>query len=176
MKMQKSNSMEQISIKLRKPSQYGRLYYYRDPQIEENILFLQNNVRRQQTYTINISSLIILGLDINRLLKSIEVIYPRRSWIIEETMPLPETSIPADLEITNLIGKNAYLELPIKVFTDYAKSHVYVSIGEAGGCLKWVNLSDHCFALLQERLLKGFYVNLIGSELKDNPTFKLEKE
>lgn len=163
--------LKQVQIQLSEPTERGRLYYYQDLEIEKNILFIQNNIRRRRSYSINISCLVILGIDDNHLLKSVEIIYPQRAWEIESSPATIRDSFAADIVIPNLSSKTTNIELPVVVLTDHQKSYAQVSIGTLDEDAEWIALSNQCFALIKESLLQGFFISLGRSDVENNPDF-----
>lgn len=152
---------QQILIHLSEPTEQGRLYYSRDPEVEANIVFIKSNIQRQQAFSINVGCLLILSIDKNHLLKSVEVIIPQRAWVAETPPTLvSEYSTPADITFPNFAEKNFNIDAPVKARTDQQKSYVRVSIGSLSEDCSWVALSPSCFALVKDSNLCGFYIRL----------------
>jgi hypothetical protein len=163
--------LKQIQTQLREPTERGRLYYYRDPEIEKNIVYIQNNIRRRPSYFINISCLAILDIDNYHLLKGVEIIYPQRAWSIDSSPRVIKDFFAADITFPALAVRTTYIELPVEVMTDHQKSYACVSIGQLDEETKWVALSNHCFALIKETMLQGFFIALGRPEVESNPKF-----
>ncbi len=168
--------MEIIKIGLRNATARGRLYYYRDPQIERNILFVQNNIRRKRVYTVNVNNLIILSADLDHLLMNVECIYRRKAWIESAGLAIPNPMFEADIELIDLPSKNNYFELPVRITTDVNQNYAQIVFGNPEIDSDWVALSNHCFALISSQsVLSGFFVKLLGAELSSNPKIETKE-
>ena len=156
--------MENVQVRLAEPTPEGRMYYCRDPQVENEILFFWNNIRRLKKYTIAINS-VVLEIDANRILYSVEIMKARVGWKIDENVRLPEFYFPADLTFPDLEKERNFADLDVKVITDPDFHVAHVKFGEENNLTKYIKLSERCFAALNENTLIGFYVNLFDAPL-----------
>ncbi len=154
--------MDKILIELRPPSSAGRIYYSRDFRIEKNILFLESKVPRRQRFNINVDNQILFSIDENKLLKSIEVLKPRRSWIIKPDIEKPKANSDFDITFSNLIQERTFIELPISISTNINYSYALISIGEQTQFSFWISLSKQCFAKVTSDSLECIFAELLA--------------
>ena len=138
--------MNDIQVKLLRPTEYGRLYYRRNPEIEPFVLFLHNKFSIKRTYSVNIDSAIILDINEDQILQGAEFIVH-----------------VADIEIVNLSDRNELLEAPVRAITDGTNHYVFFSWGAENTDKKWVSLSDQCYALISGTILTGFFIFLVSN-------------
>ncbi len=155
--------MNDIQVKLLRPTEYGRLYYRRNPEIEPFVLFLHNNFSIKRNYSINIDSAIILDINENQILQGAEFIIHRKVWLNDPRLEPPPKKVVADIEIINLSDRNELLEAPVRAITDGANHYVFFSWGSENNDKKWVSLSDKCYALISGTVLTGFFIFLVSN-------------
>jgi hypothetical protein len=156
--------MDSIRVNILPSTKYGRLYYRPDPERDKYVLYLHNQLDIKLSFTINITSGIVLDLDNNQILKGVEFSIPRKFWKIIPIVEAPQPLLEADLQVTNIAVKHEAMEPSIHIFTDKTYDNVvFTWVDNIEG--KWVSLSDRCFALIKdETLLAGFFVKLINKK------------
>jgi hypothetical protein len=153
--------MDALTITLKNPTSEGRIYYKTDPQVEKNLIFLQSKNHRNIVYKILINNEVIIEMDGNKLLYDVEVLFPRRSWKIENSVSIPDNFEEADMVFSNIIEKSEFYDLPVRVVADSAYSVAKVILGQYEEPLRAISLSDRFFALVHEQRLVGFIIHLI---------------
>lgn len=156
--------MDYLRVRLQQPTLAGRIYYRPDPQIEPHILFIASVNRRRLAYTININGgEVLIGITADRILQDVEFLIPRRAWNVVPRTIFPQSTHVADLVFPYVAEENVVVEWPrgtVSVTTDVQYSYAYAQLGESPPGALWVALSEQCFALVAEDLLKGFFVAL----------------
>jgi hypothetical protein len=163
--MKKPNNLrfgkiQDVRVSLGQPTEPGRLYYHYDAEIDKNILSLASAIPRSWSYEINIDNLILLDLDSERVLGMVDIMIPKRSWKVEAISVLPHATKAADLIFPEVTHRYEFIELPVQVMTDEARSYAYILIGLTEQESIWIELSEKCLALVAEDRLKGFFVVL----------------
>jgi hypothetical protein len=151
--------MNKITVHLLPPTESGRIHYFRDPEIEQNILYIRRNIHERAAHIINIDSIVMITLDNNSILQSLECVRSRKIWRVQNEVSVPADVIQADVEFLG-VDKGLYLELPVIVMTDKNYSFAQVLIGNIEPTYKWIALSDQCYALVSGNNFQGYYVRL----------------
>jgi hypothetical protein len=152
--------MKEINIRLLSPSKFGRLYYQPDLEIEPFVIFCQNNLKITRKYSINIDSAIILDINEDKILQGAEFIIHKNVWVVDRTLTIPHPEIDADIQIINLTDHNSLIETPIRSITDEKYKFVYFGWGVGKNDVKWICLSEKCYASVSGILLTGFFITL----------------
>lgn len=158
-----------FKIRLAEPTERGRLYYYRDPEIEKELLFFRSNIRRRMVYKLVINS-VVLGIDVERVLYYVEVMKARVGWKIIDNVHLPHISTPADIIFPHLEEVANFVNHPIVVFSDPKFQVVHVKFGVETQTTNFIALSEQCYAQLNGDILIGFYIKLVDAPLKEYPS------
>lgn len=153
--------MENILVQFRQPTISGRLIYEYDVQTDPHLIFIKSAVRKRRMGRVNISSEILLGIDHEQIIESIEFIIPKRSWKVVPLSEFPLLDFAANLALTQETLNQNYFEFSVKVTTDEIHSYMNIIIGEQEQGGIWVELSKQCLALVIENRLKGFFIRLL---------------
>lgn len=151
--------MDALTIALKKSTNEGRIYDMTDPLVQKALIFLQSRNRRNIVYKILINNEVIIEMDDNKLLYDVEIQFPRRVWKVESTVNIPTNIEEADITFPNINKASEFYDLPVKVVTDSSYSVAKVIFGECEDSSRSISLSNHCFALLCEKRLAGFFIN-----------------
>ncbi len=114
--------MQQIQVRLRKPTELGRLYYFHDEKLLRNVLYVRSSVERSCVYHVNVNNTALFDLDKNHLLTSAEFIYPKRAWQVKPLGQMPHPSVQADLEF-EVSQEREFLEMAVEISTDEVRSY-----------------------------------------------------
>jgi hypothetical protein len=158
---QPMNTPDALRVSLQPPTDRGRLYYRLDPQVDSHLLFVSNPIKRRSEYEVNIDGgRAMLDIDHERVLYKVECVIMRRAWKRMTNLPKPVAFVSADLHFDHLVERHTELDLNVTIATDptYAQALVTIEKEQANG--SWVALSEHVYALVDDNLLRGFYVNL----------------
>jgi hypothetical protein len=147
-----------IRVQLRGWSERGQLVPRYDP--EGNILVLDSPVFRPWPHGINIDATIILDIDADGILASVEVLLPRSRWKAARPLERPAVAGWVSVEITEEARRQKSFDLPILVQTNEDRSCALVYIDRPRDPPQAYALSDRCMVLIEERWLRGFYVEL----------------
>jgi hypothetical protein len=153
--------MANLQVELRPPTAQNRLYHSHNGYYERSLLTLVSIQRGRRTYTINLDGLVLMDLDANHALRTVEVTIERDGWRVAPPPDLPHPIPAANVVFVNLVGEGELVEgRKVAVFTDAQFSFAYITLDAQPAQLKWVALSDHVFAALAAGYLYGFYVRL----------------
>jgi hypothetical protein len=147
-----------IRVDLRAPSGSGRLRPRYDD--EADLLEVGSPAKRQWPFGVDIAGTIIFDLDRNRLLANVEVLVPKRLWRVASMQRRPQARKAADLVFSPETLAVKSFELPITITTDSERSYVSITFGEAVESTEVIELSDQCFAYVDDGSLLGFFVVL----------------
>jgi hypothetical protein len=89
--------MNEIQVRLLEPTDSGRLFYYPDPEIEPFVINIQNGLREKRAYSINIDGAIIIDLNHNHIIQSVEFNIHKKVWVRDPNFLVPQQSIIADI-------------------------------------------------------------------------------
>ena len=179
--------MREIVVSLREPSEKGRLYYARDPEIERDIVFIDNPLPRPRVHRVNIASCALIGFDSERILRDVEIMYNWRVWRIHPYLAMPQVTQDADLVLVDVESEPAwppytktgcdevvrhyyYVESDVSATTNTDYSCVQFLFGKTGPVGEWIALSHQCFALVADNYLRGFFVQLANAPLRQYKT------
>lgn len=159
--------MFEIHVSLKVPTPRGRLYYYRDPQIEASILYISSNIRRRSTFHISLKATIILAIDYYHVLSNVEIFHSRKLWKVDENLELPNQFIEADIIFPNLKEPGITTDdIEYKFYTDPGGNLFEVLFGDKRDASTFVALSEQCFSILTGDILVGFMIKLSDAPLK----------
>ena len=148
-----------IRVQLRGWSERGQLVPRYDP--EGDILVLDSPVFRPWPHGINIDASIILDIDTDGILASVEVLRPRSRWKVARPLERPGVAGWGSVEVTEEARRQKSFELPILVQTNDDRSCALIYIDRPRDSLQAYALSDRCMVLIEEGWLRGFYVDLM---------------
>ncbi len=148
-----------IRVRLRAWSERGQLVPRYDP--EGNILVLDSPVFRPWPYGVDIDASIILDIDADGILASVEVLLPRSRGKAARPMERPAIAGWGSVEITEEARRQKSFDLPILVQTNEDRSRALIYLDRPRDPLQAYALSDSCMVLIEEGWLRGFYVELV---------------
>jgi hypothetical protein len=149
-----------FEINLLEPTNEGRIYYSPDPTLEPRILFIRSKIRWAESYGINIEGgSILLSLDQNRILRSVEFIYHQRIWK-KSYIDIPKPKYAKDIQFVNAINRRVAFDMDVTAKTDENYRYVQFRFFDLEGEGDWVSLSEQCCALIVNNYLCGFFVKL----------------
>ena len=151
--------MEDIKVQLIAPAKEDLISYVRDPQIEEDILFISRRTVIPGSYSINVNGIVQIVLDADSTILAIECLYPRKKWTIDKELSLPDQITPANLKFV-MHRRGRYLELPVRITTDEDYKFAQVLIGNPGPNIIYVGLSDQCYGIVSGNNFQGYFVHL----------------
>jgi hypothetical protein len=155
--------LEEIRVTLNDPTLQGRLFYYRDPEIDNRLIFIRSDMRRKSIYKVVVGGSLMIGIDNDHLLYYVEAIIPKRFWKVREGISLPDSSSPYDVTFPYLSERGSMLERPFEVLTDPEYQFVHILFGEKNPRSRNIALSEQCFAILNEDILAGFIVKRVDA-------------
>ena len=158
--------MDAIEVDLMRPTEYGRLYYQPNAEIEPFVLFVQNGLKIKRTCSINIDSAIILDLNENQIIQAIEFVIHKKVWKIDPKLTPPHPEIEADIRVINISNRYESIETPVRSFTNEKYQYVFFDWGREDNDKKWVYLSEQCCALVTDKSLVGFFISLASNNAK----------
>ena len=151
--------MDKIRVVLREPTLNGRLYYQRDSEVEDSIIYVHNPNLRKKAYSILVSYDIILFIDPALVLYFVDFKIPKQKWTLSSIAP-PTISKMADIGFENSDKREVHVELPISTETDPSYSYVFFTFDQPiSQQANWVGLSEQCAALIDGEFHKGFFVD-----------------
>jgi len=155
--------MKNLLIELQAPSKQGRLYWKHDPDIDPYLICLRNPIFRKVAYIINIGGgLAVLDIDSNHIVKRVEINISKKSWVIEDEFSIICRQLSADLSFPNLLERNNEIALAVKVTVDSSYQRLNIFIGDDVSYSLCVELSENCFALVENNYLRGFSIKMSG--------------
>jgi len=185
--------MPEVIVELRNPTEQGRLYYERDPEIEGHIVYIQTPMRRRIIHSVIINGgQAILEFDADRILLDVEFISNWNAWRKLPVLEVPRVSRIADLALSNLepdperppstkIDRDGFLRhycsfdtVAMKT-TDANRSCVQFLFGTTEPVGEWIALSHQCFALVADNFLRGFFVQLANAPLRQYKTRQTQR-
>ncbi len=158
--------LSEIQVSLKNPTPRGRLRYYRDPDIEDRLIFVRSDIRRKAIYKIVVGGSLMIGVDNDHLLYYVEAVIPKRFWKVREGITLPSSSLPSDVTFPHLNEGGDMLEKPFEVITDPGYQLVYILFEEKDENSRNIALSEQCFAIINEDVLAGFIVKRVDAPLR----------
>lgn len=184
--------MNEILVQLRKPTDMGRMYYFRDAEVEKHLIFIESPSDRKMEYCINVSDgFIILMFDTNRSLINVEFIIPRKAYQIVPHLEIPQTLLAANLEFVGVLSPHPLnprkmklprritrdngfsfrlyeaQNVPITVYATPDYAYAQILLGHPRVETGWITLSEQCLALIIDEYLSGFFFKLAGAPTKD---------
>jgi hypothetical protein len=151
--------MANLQVDLRPPTAHNRLYHSHNGEYERSFLSLESTQGGAYVYGINLDGLVLMDVDPQHELRTVDVIIRRENWRMAPPLHLPETIPAATLVFVNLVGEGELIEgRKVSVFTDPQFSFAYITLDAQPAPLEWVALSDHVFAAIADGYLHGFYV------------------
>ena len=154
--------MENILVQFRPQTVNSRLLYKYDAQTDQFLIYVKSAIRKQRMARVNVSGgRMLLGVDNERIIESIEFIIRKRAWKVAPLDEFPISQFPADLLLVQETINQRTFEIPVKVTTDERYSYMNVIIGEREQGGIWVELSNQCLALVIENRLKGVFIKLL---------------
>jgi hypothetical protein len=155
--------MKEILVELGLPNANSSLYPHYDEEVD--LIIVESRVHREWAYGINIDSLLILDIDVDRTLAHFELIIPRQRWKVAPDLHKPRALHEVSIRFAKESIQHKYFELPVVVKTDRKRSCVYILFGSEQQAASWVALSDPCLALVDQNHLLAFFVDLSGLQL-----------
>lgn len=156
--------MKELQILINSTVESNQLLLSWHPEIEDHLLFLSNPINRRIVHSINFNGgELILGLDNNSELNSLELNRSKRHWRILDDKPnTPNPIRVGSIEFININSPLNELELSLIVQTDKSHSFAKIEIGISNNNSSsfWVAISDQCFAEITDNCLKGFWIEL----------------
>lgn len=154
--------MEPIEIRLLKPAEWRRLYPWYDNQVK--ILNACREKQRKFPHGINIEGkrggTLILDLDDDRILGSLELMLPSSAWKTVADVSRPEKSQRADIQVAKAAIEHHHFEDGLVVNSSQGKFSVRIMFGEPRKTARAIKLSEECFAYVEDDRLLGFYLDL----------------
>ena len=151
--------MNEIQVRLLEQSENGRLYYRPDHQVHPFVYYLENPKKeKKRAFSINIDSAVIIDLNKDYLVQSVEFNIHKKIWQSTPDLIIPAISISADIHVTNLKETNALVEKQVTSKTNYNQSITLFTWMEVNSDGNWIKLSDQCFAYILDSYLGGFLV------------------
>lgn len=153
--------MGSTSVRVENATQAGRLYP--DYNASSGILTLANPQVGQCPLGLNIDDLVIIDADSNGLVRQIEVLIPRRKWVVRELSP--RRSAPeGDLYLAD-DSRDAWDGSPVVAWVSAPGDRMELQIGEPSPhAAEAVSLSPSVVALIRNTHLVGLQVDLVASE------------
>lgn len=156
--------MHYIPARIGSPSPHGRLVYRREPEIEQNILFIKSLHRQPRSYRLHLSGgASLFGLAADHTVQDVEIIIPRTAWIVTPGLAVPSASQPGSLLLPEVSERIEAVDWPvgsIHVLTDEGYSIAVVTYGEFDLQAAWIALSEQCFVMVDDQSLRGILVDL----------------
>jgi hypothetical protein len=133
-----------------------------DPEIIRYLVLLRDPLNSKITYSININGgELILGLNDDRRINSIELNYPRRSWtLIDDIYLRSDINNRGCLEFININLRHNELELPLAVQSDALYSSIKIDLGIKKMNSFWVALSSQCCVNIIDNCLSGIWIDI----------------
>jgi hypothetical protein len=178
--------MPEIVVELREPSEQGRLYYHRDPEVEKHLVYIQNLKHQKAIHWIVVTGgQAILGFNADYILKDAEFGYPPKAWPAAPSLEFPQAKREADLILRGVQLKEDQWMQPwtwqrddrisryvcnydtiVNAVSDPDHSCVQFLFGISEPLGDWITLSHQCLALVDGNYLRGFFVKLADAPLR----------
>jgi len=151
--------MEKILVNLLGPSNQGRMFYRSDPQVQPFGLYIESNSKlAKRAFSININGAIIIDLNKDYVIQFVDFIIHEKVWQTVSSLIIPETYISADVQISNMVEKDALIEIPVISETNENRNLVMFRWADHVSDKNWFALSEQCFANVVNSQLFGFLI------------------
>ena len=164
--------MAEIKVHLVEPTPEGRLYYFRDPQIDTHILYISAKTKSfwgKQAYSVNVYATVFFGLLVDRRLYAVEIFHNYKFWKVDESVKIPDKSIPADIIFPWVKERGFSIEEDEnrgEYRIDPGRNVILISFGMKIENPTYVALSEQCFAILNDDNMVGLIIKLADAPLK----------
>lgn len=156
----------EIEVLLRPASGSGRLRPRYDE--EADLLEVSSAAPRPWPFGVDVRGKLIIDLDRDAVLTNFDLLIPRRLWRPSKTLNDPKPVRKADLQFSPETLTHKSFDKPVRVATNEERSCILIDFGQdpvAAGDV--VELSSQCFAFVEKRALRGFFVRLAPADLVD---------
>jgi hypothetical protein len=163
--------MKELHVKILRRVRSDQLLHSYDPETENHLVFLRTSGNSKIAYSINFNSgELILGLNANRRINSLELNLSKKNWTpVEGKFLRPNTTVEGSVEFTNINSRHTELILPpLIVQTDRLFSAVKIDMGiNKTSNPIWVHISHQCFLKITDNCLSGFWIDIyrLGSTI-----------
>ncbi|MCG8352586.1 MAG: hypothetical protein MI924_32875 [Chloroflexales bacterium] len=152
--------IKELPVILREAADDGRLIYQHDPEVADYLISLRSPRFTQAVYRVELEDPVLFRLNANRILGAVKIVIPRHAWRIAPAQAMPTANLSANLEFSPTTIQQHSFDLFADVTTDATYTYALITFGQAETSTFWVALSDHCWALLADDRLKGFFIML----------------
>ena len=158
--MDSSDQRSSIRVQAVAPSESRRLTttYHADI----GILVAERSELCAAPFGINIDAMLILDMDVDKHLVTIEVISHRSGWKVKPVLMRlwDREAQPKDLEVLDLDQATREIDEPIEISTSEDRSVVHVELHSSDTPSRQVSLGPDCHALIDRGVLLGFLFRL----------------
>lgn len=154
-----SDTYNILKVEISAPTNNGRLFYFVDPEINDDILYIRGVTKKFPAHRINLGGAqALFDADSSKTLTEAQFVQPLKSWKILDELRRPENCAIADIKFMNVAKRHHFIDVNVPIFTVNDKSVVEIWPCEVEPVGQWIALSENCLACVTDNYLTGIWV------------------